>query len=238
MEPRKFMKRERTSLWVMAYGVYVYYSALSLRKASRILEPVQKRSHEAIRQWAHRFSFLASRFRVRRGSVHSILIDETMIHIGGREAWVWIAFDPLHRQFLGFRISYQRNILDAYYFIRHLRSRYGRKPIWTDEGAWYPEACRWLGMEHHVYPIGWKNFMERLNQTFKDRVECFDDYFPCWKEECDRGHVCAWIRTFSFYYNFVREHSELGFPPALYDSPLKEKPEADRFISLVQEAIQ
>jgi len=93
-------------------------------------------------------------------------------------------------------------------------------------------------MEHHVYPIGWKNFMERLNQTFKDRVECFDDYFPCWKEECSRRHVFLWIRTFSFYYNFVREHSELGFPPALYDSPLKDRSEADRFISLVQEAIQ
>jgi len=115
---------------------------------------------------------------------------------------VWIAFDPLHRQFLGFRISYQRNILDAYCFIRHLRSRYGRKkPIWTDEGTWYPEACRWLGMEHHIYPIGWKNFMERLNQTFKDRVECFDDYFPCWKEECSRRHVFLWIKMFSFYYN-------------------------------------
>ena len=45
-------------------------------------------------------------------------------------------------------------------------------------------------------------------------------------------------RTFSFYYNFVRERSELGFPPSLYDSPLKDRSEADRFISLVQEAIQ
>jgi len=79
---------------------------------------------------------------VRRGSVYSILIDETMIRIGGREAWVWVAFDLLHRQFLGFRICYQRNILYEYYFIRHLRSRYGRKPIWTDEGIWYHEACR------------------------------------------------------------------------------------------------
>ena len=97
-----------------------------------------------------------------------------MIRIGPSEAWVCIAFDPLHRQFLGFRISYQRNILDAYYFIRHLRSRYGRKPIWTDEGTWYPEACRWLGMEHHVYPIRRMeelHVMERLNQTFKDRSE-------------------------------------------------------------------
>jgi transposase-like protein len=37
-------------------------------------------------QWVRRFSFLASRFRVRRGSVHSILIDETMIRIRGKEA--------------------------------------------------------------------------------------------------------------------------------------------------------
>jgi len=89
----------------------VYYSALSLRKASRILEPVQKRSYEAIRQWVRRFSFRVSRFRVRRGSVHSILIDETMIRIRGKEAWIWIVFDPIHRQFLGFMICYQRNIL-------------------------------------------------------------------------------------------------------------------------------
>jgi putative transposase len=131
----RFMKRERTSLWVMAFGVYVYYSTLSLRKASSILEPVQKRSYEAIRQWVRRFSFLASRFRVRKGSVHFFFMDETMIRVRGKEAWVWVAFDPLHRQFLGFRIYYQRNILYEYYFIRHLRSRYGRKPIWTDEGT-------------------------------------------------------------------------------------------------------
>ena len=92
-------------------------------------------------------------------------------------------------------------------------------------------------MEHHVYDIRWKNFMERLNQTFKDRVECFDDYFPCWREECDRGHVCAWIKMFSFYYNFVREHSELGSPPAS-SSPSQQQSEADRFIALVTEAIQ
>ena len=237
MSYAKFMKRERTPLWVMAYGVYVYYSALSLRKASRILEPVEKRSHEAIRQWVHRFSPIADRFRVRRGSVSSILIDETMIHIGPSEAWVWIAFEPAHRQFLGFRGSYQRNTLDAYYFIRHHRSKYGRKEVWTDEAAWYPEACRWLGMEHHVYPIGWKNFMERLNQTFKDRVECFDDYFPCWREGCSRRHVCLWIRMFSFYYNFVREHTALGSPPSS-SSPSQRQSEADRFISLVTEAIR
>jgi len=83
-----------------------------------------------------------------------------------------IAYEPIKKLFLAFHISHQGNTIDAYLFIEELVRRYGRnKPIWTDEGTWYPEACRWLGMEHHVYPIGWKNFMERLNQTFKDRSE-------------------------------------------------------------------
>ena len=114
MSSTKFMIRERTPLWVMAYGVYVYFSSLSLRRASRILEPITKRSHEAIRQWVRRLFPVADRFRVSRREVGSILIDETMIRIGPSEAWVWIAFEPAHRQFLGFRISRQRNILDAY----------------------------------------------------------------------------------------------------------------------------
>jgi putative transposase len=232
------MTRRRTPLWVMAYGVYVYFSSLSLRKASRILEPTMKRSHEAIREWVQRFSSLADRFRVDRRDVSSIFIDETMIRIGPSEAWVWIAFEPRKRLFLGFRVSYHQNTLDAYLFIKELRSRYGRKEVWTDEGAWYPEACRWLRMEHHVYPIGWKNLMERLNQTFKDRVECFDDYFPCWKEGCDRDHVRRWIRAFSLYYNFVREHSALGSPPALAQSGLKERPEADRLVTLASGVIR
>ena len=88
MSSPKFMTRRRTPLCVMAYGVYVYFSSLSLRKASRILGPTMKRSHEAIREWAQWFSTLAARLRVDRREVASILIDETMIHIGSSEAWV------------------------------------------------------------------------------------------------------------------------------------------------------
>jgi len=60
--------------------------------------------------------------------------------------------------------------------------RYGRKPIWTDEGVWYPEACRMLRLEHHVYPVQWKNLMERINRPLKDKLENFDDLFQCLKE--------------------------------------------------------
>ncbi len=213
----------------MLYGVYVYLCSNSLRRASRILEPLVERSHEAIRQWVQRLAPICDRFDVDRRLVSLIFVDETMIRIRGREAWVWVAFEPGLRVFLAFHISYNRSILDAHTFLKRLRSRYGMKPIWTDEGLFYPEACRWLRLDHHVCPTEWKNFIERMNQSLKDRLECFDDMFPCLKEECDRDHVRNWISVFRFYHNYVRTNEEVGRPPMIYDS----RPEYLRFIELI-----
>ena len=98
-------------------------------------------------------------------------------------------------------------------FLKRLRQRYGMKPIWTDEATFYPEACRWLRLEHRVYPTEWKNLIERMNQSLKDRLECFDDLFPCLKEDCHRDHVRNWISVFRFYHNYVRTNLEIGRPP-------------------------
>jgi transposase-like protein len=45
--------------------------------------------------------------------VTAFLIDETYIRIGGCEAWVWIAIEPVHRYILLVYMSYQRNIMVA-----------------------------------------------------------------------------------------------------------------------------
>src|SRR5881397_568332 len=108
MEPSKFMLRERTSPALMLYGVYVYLCSNSLRRASRILEPLVGRSHEAIRQWVQRLAPICDRFQVERRLVRSIFVDETMIRIRGRQAWVWVAYEPRLRTFLSFRISYNQ----------------------------------------------------------------------------------------------------------------------------------
>jgi len=204
MEPSKFMVRERTSLPLMLYGVYVYLCSNSLRRASRILEPMVERSHEAIRQWVQRLAPVCDRFDVNGRKVRRIFVDETMIRISGRQAWVWVAYEPELKRFLSFRVSFNQSGLDAYLFLKELRGRYGRKPIWTDEGVWYPDACRELGLEHRVYPLEWKNLIERMNQVLKDRLENFDDLFPCIREMCDREHVINWIRVFKCFYNIVR----------------------------------
>jgi putative transposase len=235
MEPTKFMIRERTSLPLMLYGVYVYLCSNSLRRASRILEPMMERSHEAIRQWVQRLAPVCDGFDVDRRLVSSIFVDETMIKVKGRQAWLWVAFEPGLRAFLAFRVSYHpQSIPDAYLFLKELRSRYGRKPIWTDGGAWYPEACRWARLEHRVYGQELKNLVERMNQYVKDRVECFDDLFPCMKEGCDRGHVDNWVRVFRFFHNHVRVNEEIGRAPMEYDD---DRPEYQRFVDLLSREV-
>jgi putative transposase len=43
--------------------------------------------------------------------------------------------------------------------------------------------------------------MERVNQYLKDRIESFDDYYPCIKEKCNLFHVHNWIQFFVSMYN-------------------------------------
>jgi putative transposase len=223
MDSPKFMERERTSLPLVLYGVFVYLCSNSLRKASMILEPLVERSHEAIRQWVQRLAPVCDRFDVDRRSVRTIFVDETMVRIRGSQAWVWVAYEPTLKAFLWFCITYNQSGLDAYLFLKELRARYGRKPIWTDEGVWYPEACRLLRLEHRVYPIEWKNLIERMNQALKDRLENFDDLFPCLKEECDHRHVSNWVSVFRHFHNVIRTEDD--------------QPEYLRFIQSIMETL-
>ena len=39
----------------------------------------------------------------------------------------------------------------------------------------------------------------RTVEYFKDRTECFDDYFPCRKINCNRLHVHYWLKMYIFY---------------------------------------
>ena len=40
-------------------------------------------------------------------------------------------------------------------------------------------------------------------QYFKDRTECFDDYYPCTKNsiKCDLSHGDNWIKLFIYLHN-------------------------------------
>ena len=103
-------------------------------------------------------------------------------------------------------------------FIRSLVEKYGRHTVYTDGGTWYDEACNVLGLKHYLQSSIEKSLMERVNQYFKDRIENFDDYFPCTNRyECNLFHVHNWIQFFVSMYNdttfenhFINELNDRG----------------------------
>jgi hypothetical protein len=40
-----------------------------------------------------------------------------------------------------------------------------------------------------------------ISIVFKDRIECFDDCYPCMQNECNLFHVHNWIQFFVSMYN-------------------------------------
>jgi transposase-like protein len=48
-------------------------------------------------------------------------------------------------------LSYLRNIMVAELFLRTLVKMYGKHVLYTDEGVWYPDACKSLGLEHRMH---------------------------------------------------------------------------------------
>jgi putative transposase len=80
--------------------------------------------------------------------------------------------------------------------------------VYTDggRGTWYPQACKFLRLEHHLHSSFEKSIIiERTIQYVKDRTECFDDYyFPCIKNnKCRLEHVMHWLNL------FINMHNEM-----------------------------
>jgi putative transposase len=87
-------------------------------------------------------------------------------------------------------------------FIRSLLSKYGKHTVYTDGGTWYPQACNFFYLKHRLHSSTEKNLVERVMQYFKDRIESFDDYYPCTKNNnCDLSHVYNWLKLFIYLYN-------------------------------------
>jgi putative transposase len=200
-------ERERTSAEIVMYALYLYFLGLSFRSTSRALEPFNenKRSHVSVWNWVQQFNPKIAYSRKTR--VTAFLIDETMIQIGNNNAWLWIAIEPIHSLVLGVYISRHRNMLVAESFLRSLVKSYGKHSVYSDGGSWYPKACSSLGLKHRLHSSFEKSIIERSIQYFKDRTECFDDYYPCrYMDCCELSHVYKWTRLFMFMRNAAIRH--------------------------------
>ena len=66
-------------------------------------------------------------------------------------------------------------MLVAEKFIRSLVEKYERHTVYTNGGTWYDEACNVIGLKHCLYSSLEKSLMERVHQSFKNRIESFDN---------------------------------------------------------------
>jgi len=191
--------RNRTPSKYVYYGLHLYFSGLSLRKASERLSQLFKRNHISIWNWIQKYH--VKRISSKRKRISEFIVDETLLKVGSEYVWLWVAIEPETRQILSLSISKERNMLVAERYLSGLVKIHGKHPVSTDGGTWYPMACRFVGLEHHIHSSVEKSLIERKMQYIKDRTESFDDYFPCRLKNCKLKHVKNWLNLFVGYHN-------------------------------------
>ena len=203
-------ERNRTSTFVIMYSLYLYFLGLSLRNTSKALTIFkdEKRSYVSVWNWIQRFAEYPI---YKRKRVSAFIIDETIIQVGSQHFWLWFCIEPIDKSVLGIYISEERNMLVAEKFIRSLVENYGKHSVYSDGGTWYDEACNVLRLKHYLHSSLEKSLMERVNQYFKDRIESFDDYYPCMQIECNLLHVHNWIQFFVYMYNDTIANNTYNF---------------------------
>ncbi|MEM1525300.1 MAG: DDE-type integrase/transposase/recombinase [Nitrososphaerales archaeon] len=112
-----------------------------------------------------------------------------MVKVKGLEGWVWVAYEPYQHRFLALSFSLMRSILTAELFLKKLIRHYGKHTVYTDGALWYQKACKSLGLDHRLLYEDYKSIIERAIQYFKDRIESFNEYYPCRKRECSLKHI-------------------------------------------------
>ncbi len=191
--------RNRTPSEYVCYGLYLYFSGLSLRRASERLACFIKRNHVSIWKWIQKYHPL--KVSSRKENILEYIVDETLLKVGSAFVWLWVAIEPKNKEILALNISKERNMLIAERFISGLVQIHGKHPVSTDGGTWYPQACKFLNLDHHLHSHYEKSIIERTIQYIKDRTECFDDYFPCKLKNCKLKHVQNWLNLFVDYHN-------------------------------------
>ncbi len=191
--------RNKTPPEYIYHGLYLYFSGLSLRRTSQQLSGLIKRNHVTIWNWIQKYR--PQRISSKSKRISEFIIDETLIKVGSEYVWLWVAIEPENKQILALSISKERNMFVAERFISKLVMTCGPHPVSTDGGTWYPQACRFLKLQHHLHSSFEKSLVERTMQYIKDRTESFDDYFPCRLENCKLKHVFNWLNLFVDYHN-------------------------------------
>ena len=145
------VSRNRTPSEHIGYGLYLYFSGLSLRRTSERLSIIIKRNHASVWNWIQKYK--PKMISTHRKKISEFIIDETLIKVGSEYVWLWVAIRPENREILALTISKERTMFVAERFISGLVRIHGEHPVSTDGGTWYPQACKFLKLGITFIPL-------------------------------------------------------------------------------------
>ncbi len=105
------INRNRTPSEYVSYGLYLYFSGLSLRRVSERLSVFIKRNHVSIWNWIKKYN--SQKIQSRKRKISEYIVDETMIKVGSEFIWLWVAIEPKDKEILALSISKERNMFVA-----------------------------------------------------------------------------------------------------------------------------
>ncbi|MBI1744476.1 IS6 family transposase [Candidatus Acetothermia bacterium] len=200
------LQRERTASWAVLLALVLYHLGLSLRRTAQVLQPFGVLvSHVAVWYWIQK---LGQRLETNLESLPPcIVLDETWIKVGGRETWIFTAFDPQTWRIVYLEPFFRRNERTVSDFLHHLAHRYGQWPkqVITDGGGWYRALMPLLAYRKkfrwRIVRGGVRSAIEGFYGEFlKRRVKDFDKYFPS-----HRGlrSLQNWLGAYTWLHNEV-----------------------------------
>ena len=92
----------------MPYSLYLYF-LVSLRNTAKALNRFVHRSHVSIWKWMQKYK--PQKVLSKRKKIEEFIIDETLIKIGSKYIWLWVAIEPKNKQILYIDISFERTML-------------------------------------------------------------------------------------------------------------------------------
>ncbi len=199
----------------IALGLVLYQLGLSFRKTARVLGLLGKGvSHVTVWYWNKK---VRKGIKLHRGLLPpGIVVDETWVKVGGKEAWVYVALDSrtLKVVYLRAFLCEGRRQTDA--FLEHLVEAYRE---WLREviadGGWLWAAFSFWQVEGKV---AWKVVLQGGGSSGnKRRIKDFDRYFPTKK---GLGSLRRWLQSFAWLHKFIMA----VFNRALLPQPLGMEP--------------
>jgi putative transposase len=143
----------------------LYFLGLSFRNAAKAsFLKIIKISHDvSIWKWLQKYRPWK---HLEKKKINEYIIDETVIKAGSSEIiWLWMVIEPKDKEILSFNISKERNMFVVERFLSTVIEKYGKHPVSSDgDGTWYPGACKFLNLYHHLHSDFEKSIIERTMQ--------------------------------------------------------------------------